>query len=65
MNEIEKIKEYIRKSNVSRNRRYDASWKEVLALTTEIGGVEAIALAFEYGRAKGFRMAKAKERAGT
>ncbi len=61
MSEIEKIKAYIKKSNVPRNRRYEASMKEVLAMATEMERVEAVTLAFEYGRAKGFRMAKARK----
>ncbi len=61
MNEIERIQEYINKSNVPRNRRYNASAKDLIAMAG-MGRVDAITLAFEYGRAKGYRMAKAEGR---
>ncbi len=62
MSEIEKIRKYIEKSSVPRNLRYDASMKEVLALATGMSAVEAVTLAFAYGRAKGYRMAKSEGR---
>ncbi len=64
MSEIEKIRKYIEKSSVPRNLRYDASMKEVLALATGMGRIDAATLAFEYGRAKGYRMAKAEGGSG-
>ncbi len=63
MSEIEKIQRYIERSNVPCNRRYGASVKETFAMADEMGRIEAIAFAFEYGCAKGYRMAKAEERA--
>jgi len=59
MSEIEKIQKYIEKSNVPANLRYDASLREAFAMATELEPVEAVSLAFKYGRAKGFRMANA------
>ncbi len=62
MSEIEKIQRYIERSNVPCNRRYIATIKETFAMAEEMGRIEAIAFAFDYGRAKGYRMAKAEER---
>ncbi len=63
MSEIEKIQRYIERSNIPRNRRYDASAKEIFAIASEMRGVDAVILAFDYGCAKGYRMAKAEEQA--
>ncbi len=62
MSEIEKIKRYIDKHGVSRNSRYDASFKEVLAIAKEMDPVNAVSFAFDYGRAKGYQIAKAEAR---
>ncbi len=62
MSEIEKIQRYIERSNVPCNRRYGASVKETFAMASEMGRVDAIILAFDYGCAKGYRMAKAEGR---
>ncbi len=58
MDTIEKIRQYIKKSNAPRNKPYDATIKEVFAMASGMGAVEAVALAFDYGRAKGYRAAK-------
>ncbi len=63
MSEIEKIQRYIKESNAPRGRRYDASIKEVFAIASELGAVDAVALAFSYGRAKGYQAGKAEVRA--
>jgi len=63
MSEIEMIQSYIKESNAPCSERYDASIKEVFAMAQEMGRVEAVALAFDYGRAKGYRAAKAEVRA--
>ncbi len=62
MSEIEKIEEYIKKSNVPRNRRYGASAKEIFAIASEMSGADAVMLAFGYGRAKGYRQAIAEHK---
>lgn len=60
MTEIEKIKKYIDKHGAPRNLRYDSSMKEVFALASEMGAIEAISLAFVYGKAKGYKQAQAE-----
>lgn len=60
MSEIEKIKRYIEKNGAPRNLRYDMSLKEALAVVHGVGGAEAVSMAFAYGKAKGYRMAKAE-----
>lgn len=57
---IEKIQRYIEKSNVPCNVRYDASFKEVIAMASEMAALDAVVLAFNYGRTKGYRAAKAE-----
>lgn len=59
--EIEKIKRYIGKHRAPRNPRYDMNMKEALAVTHELTPIEAVNLAFVYGRAKGYRAAKKEE----
>lgn len=63
MTEIEKMKRYIGKYGAPRNRYYDASMKEMFALAREMDVIEAINMAFIYGKAKGYRAAKAERRA--
>ena len=60
MSEIEKIKRYIKNNEVPRNNRYDARSKEVLAMALELDAIDAVMLAFTYGRIKGYRAAKAE-----
>ncbi len=60
MSEIEKIQRYIEKTNVPHNRHYSATTKKLLAIVSEMRGADAVFLAFDYGRAKGYRMAKAE-----
>lgn len=57
---IEKIKRYIAKYGAPRNLHYDIGMKAALAIACEVGGIEAIYMAFNYGRAKGYRAAKAE-----
>ena len=60
MGTIEKIQKYIEDSKAPRNQKYDATFKEVLDIASELGQIEAVALAFDYGRAKGYRAGKAE-----
>ena len=62
MTEIERIKRYIDKYGAPSNPRYDTSVKEVFALAQGMGVIEAISMAFNYGKAKGYRAAKAERR---
>ena len=62
MNDIvEKIRKYIKENNVKINPRYDATFKEVCAIASEMAALEAVSLAFAYGRVKGYRAAKAEK----
>lgn len=58
MGTIEKIQKYIKDSKAPRNQKYDATFEEVINIALEMGRVEAVALAFDYGRAKGYRAGK-------
>lgn len=69
MSEIEKIKRYIEREKLSTCVKYDMSMAECKALSTQayekkISQLEVIALAFDYGRAKGYRAAKAEAQRG-
>lgn len=62
MSVIEKMQRYIELTNVPENGRYQICVAEVLdlqMLASELP-VRAVCLAFNYGRAKGYRMAKAE-----
>lgn len=61
MSEIEKIQRYIELTNVPEDVRYQICIAEVLDLRmlAEEFPVRSVCLAFDYGRAKGYRMAKA------
>ncbi len=65
MSEIEKMKKYIERTNTKKAGNYYLSWCEAgelcdLAQEPGAGLFEALALAFNYGKAKGYRAAKAK-----
>ena len=60
MTEIEKIKCYIARHKAPIGPRYDANFREVRAMAHQLETVEAIVLAFTYGRAKGYQAAKAE-----
>lgn len=69
MNELEKIQRYIDETKIGHmsQMRYDMRSSEILAFLNHGkagSGVfcESIALAFRYGRAKGYRAAKAEQR---
>lgn len=71
MNKIEKIQQYIDQSRLDKvpeetRLAYDLNLyeiKELSALAENGEGLDAICIAFEYGRAKGYRMAKAEGKA--
>ncbi len=62
MSEIEKIKRYIDRTNANISDRYEIGCLEVGALKREFDVTDAVYLAFLYGRAKGYRAAKAEAR---
>lgn len=54
MNDVEKIRRYIERTGEKFPKFYDLNMVELEALKN-MGKLEALALAFEYGRAKGAR----------
>lgn len=62
MSEIEKIQIYIERTKMEDNDDYGMKCGETIALAhiTDERPVDAILLAFSYGRAKGYRLAKAR-----
>ena len=63
MSEIEKMKRYIERTNANISDRYEIELLEVRELTRKPDKADAVYLAFLYGRAKGYRAAKAEVRA--
>lgn len=67
MSEIDKIKRYIARTKMAENIRYSMNLGVVLELQQQAhaGGdipIWVISLAFDYGKAKGYRAAKAEGR---
>ena len=65
MSELERIRKYIDKTKC-RDDRYDVTISEINLLARfSVDGhpVEAVILAFDYGRAKGYRAARKEVRA--
>lgn len=64
MSEIEKIKRYVKNTNVPDEviKRYDMHYTEWIGLCHDIDPQDGISLAFNYGMAKGYRAAKAEGR---
>lgn len=64
MNEIKKIRRYIERTQMDETGRYYLAFGEAMELTRQACGtdfpISVIELAFNYGKAKGFRLAKAK-----
>lgn len=64
MSEIEKMKRYIKRTKIAKDDPYQIRFQEILELanaTAEIP-VDVVCLAFNYGKAKGYRSAKAEVR---
>ena len=66
MSELEKIQRYIDSVKISGAQRYDMKLDEWVALSraTKEGltkGADVVSLAFNFGRAKGYRAAKADD----
>lgn len=65
MSDIEKIEQYIDRTHMKRKELYPLRLGEIMALY-EAGGseiVRMIALAYDYGMARGYRMAKKEAKA--
>ena len=65
MTEIEKNKRYIERTKMPETKRYSMNIIETLELARSASGednngIEAVVIAFEYGKAKGYRAAKAE-----
>ena len=68
MTEIEKMQKYIERTKLENGGRYKIGLREAYELarqTRNLDGppIEIIDLAFNYGKAKGYRAAKAERRA--
>lgn len=63
MSEIEKMRRYIERTKANISSCYEMDFLEVHELKQEADAIDAIYLAFLYGRAKGYRAAKAEGRA--
>lgn len=68
MNEIEKMKRYIERTKLNANDRFYLDMPEAFELAAQAQAssdslLEIISLAFKYGKAKGYRAAKAERRA--
>ena len=55
---IKKIEKYIKNTKTAKNKRYDMSLNEAVAVYRQEPQIYGITLAFEYGRAKGYRAAQ-------
>lgn len=69
MSEIEKMERYIKLSNIEETRSYKLNLSEAFALADQAHNcgdlpIAVICLAFRYGKAKGYRAAKAEARRG-
>ena len=67
MSEIEKMKRHIERTNLDDNDRFHLDMSEafelaIQAMTSNDFPLEVINLAFKYGKAKGYRAAKAEVR---
>lgn len=66
MSEIEKIRQYIERTNIMPGiqNRYPMRWAEMMTLKASSPGnvADILLLAFDYGMAKGYRAAKAEIR---
>ena len=67
MTEIEKMKRYIERTKMDKNSSYQMNFREMLELTYASAEIPAdiVCLAFDYGKAKGYRAAKAERRSRT
>lgn len=70
MSEIEKMERYIERTNLKNGERFYLDTAEAFALVIQTQksfglSFEAIAMAFNYGKAKGYRAAKAEMKEAT
>lgn len=60
--EIKKVKAYVKKHGAPQNLRFEASIQEVFSIAEGMPKIEGLSLIFAYGKAKGYRQAKAEGR---
>lgn len=60
MSEIEKMKRYIERTKMKGVDNYRLVFQEAVELSHTEDQFDALSLAFDYGRAKGYRAAKAE-----
>lgn len=63
MTEIEKIQRYIARTKIKDAPALGMRPREWVSIGNSGSTLDAVALAFEYGRAKGYRAAKAERKA--
>lgn len=63
MSEIEKMKRYIERTKIAAPTNYELGVLEANAIKNAEDALDAVYMAFLYGRAKGYRAAKAEGRA--
>ncbi len=65
MSEIEKMQKYIERTKMENGHLYQMNMREMLDLahTAAETPIDVVCLAFEYGKAKGYRAAKAEVKA--
>ena len=63
MSEIERIERYISQTQIKESVKTEMKLAEWVSIRDSGSPLDAIALAFEYGRAKGYRAAKAERKA--
>lgn len=67
MSEIEKMKRYIERTKLDKNDRFEMTVQEAFELAYKVQDmgeslIDVISFAFVYGKAKGYRAAKAERR---
>ena len=65
MSELERIQRYIGQTAIKNRSRYNIGLSEAMAIRLLAGSgktMDAISLAFDFGRAKGYRAAKKEAR---
>lgn len=65
MSEIEQMKRYIERTKMDKNPGYQMNVREMIELANAAleAPVDIVCIAFDYGQAKGYRMAKSEARA--
>jgi len=64
MSEIERMRKYIERTGLTYKKRlhYDINVNQIFSLRDELSFFDALTMAFRYGQARGYRLAKAEVR---